>query len=206
MPRNSQFAALLLPMLLTACATTAPPEPRSAVKFASLVANGKPAIVVDKRAPAARAYRVIVTGGTYTYFDDTAFEPSLIDLVTYRIGAVLPNRYQDMPVELTRIDVGYWKDSVDMSSTPDMTYYGALGVGLTYALTYAVQSSKVRAAAIANIEVRVGGYPITSVDVVPVKGDASKPEALERAVASGLKTIAEKVAAMEFWDQPLSKP
>ena len=74
-----------------------------------------------------------------------------------------------------------------------------------YGLALAVRDLRARQAAIANFEVLVEGYPVTSVDVLPLTGERPSDQVLARAVQSGLRTLGEKVSAMQYWRTPYRK-
>ena len=87
--------------------------------------------------------------------------------------------------------------------TPPLAVAAGLAIG--YGLAYAVRGAMVREAAVANFELVIGGYSINSVDVLPLKGQLSTAQALEKAINSGLRTLTEKISAMQYWNSPYQK-
>ena len=58
-----------------------------------------------------------------------------------------------------------------------------------------------REAVIAHIEVKIAGHAVTSLEVIPLKETTNLELALENALASTLKSTAEKVDAMKYWER-----
>lgn len=79
------------------------------------------------------------------------------------------------------------------------------GLALSYGLASAVESLRAREAAVANFELNVEGYSVNSIDVIPLKGALTTNQALERAINSGVRTLSEKVSAMQYWQSPYRK-
>ncbi len=200
--------------LLGACATPTPIPDR--IDLVNLKPSSDRVSLKDARPQSARSYRVIESGGTYRFFGDSSISPALLELLSSRIADALPLAYRDTKVEVLRLDVGLWQDSVgapriDSSALSSVDTRGvptsavAAGLALGYGLSYAIQSLRVREAAVSNFELNVGGYAVNSVDVIPLKGDLSTSQVLERAVNSGLRTVSEKVSAMQYWQSPFKK-
>jgi hypothetical protein len=158
---------------------------------------------------------MIETGGTYRFLADSSISPDLLELLSSRLADVVPLSYHNIRIEVLRLDVGLWKDSVnapriDQSSISTATRgapVGAVvaGLALSYGLASAVESLRAREAAVANFELNVEGYSVNSIDVIPLKGALTTNQALERAINSGVRTLSEKVSAMQYWQSPYRK-
>jgi hypothetical protein len=202
--------ALLSCTLLSACATTTAMPDRIDLSNAKLGANRIG--IVDARPPSAWDYRVVESGGTYRFMGDNSIQPVLLEILSARLADAIPPQYRETRIEVLRLDVGLWRDSVDSPrsiatiyqqgmSTPAVV--GAAAIG--YGVSYAIQGLRAREAAVANFELNVGGYSVTSIDAIPLKGDLSTAQVLERAIRSGLRTVEEKVSAMQYWAIPYKK-
>ena len=200
------LALLLMGCALGGCAATATPLPeRLTIPDFSLTTPDLR--IVDMRPEGNRVRRTVQLGGTYQFFGDAEVSPALPDLVSSTIGASLPPKYRDRPVEIVRVDVGFWRDSVDMSGVRAPAPVPGVGAA-PYAIgsvigggvVYAIKAANAREAAVVNIDVRVDGHSITAAEILPL---SSAPNAaLQRAVSNSLKTISEKVAAMAQWTGP----
>jgi hypothetical protein len=103
--------ALSCAWLLAACATSTAVPDRINVTNANL---GSDRIkVVDVRPLGARGSRMIETGGTYRFLADSSISPDLLELLSSRLADVVPLSYHNIRIEVLRLDVGLWKDSVN---------------------------------------------------------------------------------------------
>ena len=97
--------------LLGACATPTPIPDR--IDLVNLKPSSDRVSLKDARPQSARSYRVIESGGTYRFFGDSSISPALLELFgSSRIADALPLAYRDTKVEVLRLDVGLWQDSV----------------------------------------------------------------------------------------------
>jgi hypothetical protein len=208
--RLALLAALVL--LVGGCATQAARAPLPAsVNLVGLLPSPERVSIVDLRTEEARRSRIIEANGTYSYFGDRDVEPPPVDLLNSSIARTLPEAFHLSSIELTRLDLGFWtteKLSLQ-STTPIFMVQGAppganivgnlLGQAVVAAIRAALPTG-VRDAAVANIEFRVGTFPVTSIEVVAIQGPITATQALETAVSRALKNISGKIDAMKYWD------
>jgi hypothetical protein len=60
---------------------------------------------------------------------------------------------------------------------------------------------KAREAVVAQIDLRIAGHSISSVEVLPLPAEADLGSAIERALSAALDSTAAKVDAMKFWER-----
>jgi hypothetical protein len=198
-------------LLLGACASTPVPDH---IDLSGTKLTDARVAIVDMRPPQTKGSRTIEYGGTYRFLADTSIQPALLDLLSSRLAEAIPLAYRNTPIQVVRLDVGLWSDSANVSGLSN-TYVPyspgvpasatAAGLAIGYGLAYALQSLRTRQAAVANFELVVGGYSVTSVDAIPLRGDLSTEQAMQKATNSGIKTIAEKISAMQYWNTPFKK-
>ncbi|HTP99500.1 MAG TPA: hypothetical protein VMN56_09245 [Casimicrobiaceae bacterium] len=207
--RMQRAFAYVLGGLVAACASAPLPE---RLDLRNIEAGSDRVKLADARPAGSRETRVVASGGTYRFLGDAAVDPPLPDLVAASLASGIPAQYRDLRIEIVRLDVGFWKDTIDTGAPILLTYPAsgspgaiAASLGVGYGLAVAVRDLRARQAAIANFEVVVEGYPVTSVDALPLTGERPSDQVLARAVQSGLRTLGEKVSAMQYWRAPYRK-
>ena len=208
-----QIAFLTVAVLaLAGCttSTTRAPLPTQ-VTLAGLSPSPERVSMVDLRTDEARRNRIIEANGTYRYLADEALVPPPVALLSGSIAKSLPHAFRNSPLELTRLDLGFW--TTDRISSPSNTQIviiqGApasatlvgnlVGHAIAKAI-YAAVPVGVRDAAVANIEFRIGEFQITSIEIVAIQGSVSSTQALETAIARALTNLSGKIDAMKYWD------
>jgi hypothetical protein len=200
-------------VICAGCAT--PPAAPEVVRFSALAAGAERVTLVDKRGPQDREPRILRGNGEHIYLGDAAMQPAVLDLIAAKLASSVPGAYRNVPIEILRVDVGFWNAASpgsQMGPLPMVQMPGApvgavivgnlLGHGIVHLLKGGGYS---KTYAVAELEISVGGHRIASMDTVPLQ-EGDKPEqALEKALASGLATLAEKVSTMKHWTQASEK-
>lgn len=205
--------AVIFVVAVSGCATRSFPD---RIDIATLKPSAARIAVVDERPVEARKVRTAqAKGGDVTFFADEAISPSLVELLASRLATTVPEAFRAAPIRLTRLDVGYVRVSSAYSSnspTPNVVMLGApaaatlignvVGRGLVEVLNTAIgPRTMIRDSGLCNIEISIGEHEITTAQLIPMNSGTTSEAAIEKAVADGLKNLAEKVDAMRYWER-----
>ena len=200
---RAALVSICLALLTAACATVVVPK---TVPLANLKPGDMRVPIVDQRPAESRIYRETEGGGTQKFFADDVFAPSPIDLLGARLADSLPEVYRGLPVELMRMDIGFWITPVSGSSPGSAPFYtppnipaGAAIIGALIAIgtIYAINRARATESGVAIIEVRIGDKSLRTMQTASVSREQDVQTAVEKAVRLALDDLALQARALD---------